>query len=220
MPFCPSPNWVPGRHCLPKDWSKTPWGGREGEAEISQSCLSSAAASPLPPPPLGREREREKCNAFMHSTAEEGGRGRGGETDADAIEREGAGRRSARRRSLFCPLLLPSPPPPPLCKNLPRCSPARREGGHAAAARAPRTFVCLAPPPTEFACCTLSARRTAAAPTGRPVRPLGGGKLAKFSTVRAPSFPPPRVSVRFCRAGLPYSLATATATWMAADPVL
>ena len=51
MPFCPSPNWVPGRHCLPKDWSKTPWGGERGRRKFRKV---------VSPPPLRRHCRRRR----------------------------------------------------------------------------------------------------------------------------------------------------------------
>ena len=100
-PFPPEPSigFNGLKYCMPNNSSKTPWGREERwREEISQSCLSSAAA-PVPslPPPLGR---REKCNAFMHSNAEEG------EGEAERRTRTGGSTRraapfallSARRR--------------------------------------------------------------------------------------------------------------------------
>ena len=158
-----------------------------------------------PPPPRAarhlpvlRERaarRREKCNAFMHSdTATAAGEGRRAE------RRTGGG--CARRRSLFCPL-----PPPSLSffaaavqklaevfvpAGAPRCGWTDARCVSSWRRRRSSSRAALCPPP--------DGRRT------RPVRPPARSANASLQNSRptrrptAPS-PPPRVSVRFRRAG-------------------
>ena len=132
---------------------------------LLRRCVATAAAA-------AGAGERAGEVQRVYALHRRGGRERARRRDGRGRERARTGG-STQRAAPFALLSASSSPAPPLCKNLPRCSPARREGGHAAAARAPRTYVCLAPPPpTEFACCTLSARRTATADrTGPPAPP-------------------------------------------------